>query len=97
MGGLVARYYISKIMDGEDYPKVENLFMIATPNQGSAAASTPILAWMLDQSDAREFLKPDNIEIFNKNNPNSADVNYYTIGGYGGEVDPTVKTKKGRV
>lgn len=75
-GGLVARWYIAHFAN-----KVQNLFMIATPNQGTPAAwmdltNCPFIS--NSSVSALEDLRPNSAATLSPDKPN---VNYFAIAG----------------
>jgi pimeloyl-ACP methyl ester carboxylesterase len=86
MGGLISRYYISKLMPGnlpDGRPKVAHLIMLGTPNMGSPCADVIDLAFQVAGKDVQAIkqLRPDNIAEFNKSNFNRKGVNFSALAG----------------
>lgn len=72
-GGLDARSYIS-----QNPGKVDNLIMIATPNQGTPAAYMEVTSCMYTDAPGRADLEPNSQAT---NSPDSNSTKYWTIAG----------------
>jgi pimeloyl-ACP methyl ester carboxylesterase len=86
MGGLISRYYISKMMPGNTpdmRPKVEHLIMLGTPNMGSPCADVIDLAFQVAGKDVEAIkqLRPDFVAEFNKSNFNRKGVKFSALAG----------------
>lgn len=77
MGGLIARHYIDRLMDGRD---VAQLIMLGTPNGGSECAHLPVaLGFYLP---AALELRPHYLtEIFNRQVTRRHDVPFHQLAG----------------
>jgi pimeloyl-ACP methyl ester carboxylesterase len=77
MGGLVARYYIDRLMTGQD---VDRLIMLGTPNGGSPCADLP--ARLGISAPATVELRPEYVrEIFNRQITNRRGTAFYALAG----------------
>jgi CDP-diacylglycerol--serine O-phosphatidyltransferase len=77
MGGLIARYYIDRLMPERD---VDRLIMLGTPNGGSSCAALP--ARLGVSSPATNELRPEYVrEIFNKQINDRKGTAFYALAG----------------
>lgn len=86
MGGLIARYYIAKLMepDAGDYrPPVSHLIMLGTPNEGSSCAVMMTGAFDLlgKKVEAVRQLNPEVVQKFNRTTMNWKGVKFSALAG----------------
>lgn len=86
MGGLISRYYIAQIMEGnlpDGRPKVAHLVMLGTPNMGSPCADVMNLAFELtgNNVEAVRQLRQDYVAGFNRINTARKGVRFSVLAG----------------